>query len=206
MGRDVYTLLCPDWRGPSLVLEGASGRVAHANWRCLRLLAETGPARISGGKLIFTPADLNRRFYGRLEQAQAAGVERAVVVAREDGKGLWFSAAIHLPLGFARDTLQRALGPQGGEIAVVDFAASGSAPDRAAFAALAEAAGLAPAESQLVLSLLQGLSAEEIAEARGSSLSTVRQRIKAVLAKTHCTRQSELVGLVRGICPAGSDG
>jgi hypothetical protein len=50
MGREIYALMCPDWRGPSFVLEGTSGAIAYANWRGLKLLEASGPLR-NGGRL-----------------------------------------------------------------------------------------------------------------------------------------------------------
>jgi hypothetical protein len=43
---------------------------------------------------------------------------------------------------------------------------------------------------------LCGLSLQEIADARGLSVATVRSHTKAVLAKTGTHRQAELVGLL----------
>ena len=205
MGRDVYALICPDWRGPSVVLEGAQGFVAHANLRGLRLLKGDGPARIAGGRLVIDPEPVNRRFYARLERALANGVERSALVIRHERAQHWLSAMIHLPQGFASDALGHQLGDEADvrQLAVVEFAATSDLPDKAALAAFAESIGLAPAESQLILAMVQGASATEIAAERGSSLSTVRQRIKSVLAKATCARQSELMGLIRAICPAG---
>jgi DNA-binding CsgD family transcriptional regulator len=48
----------------------------------------------------------------------------------------------------------------------------------------------------VALALAEGLTPAEIAEARGASLHTVRNQIKAALAKSGARRQSDLVALV----------
>ncbi len=56
--------------------------------------------------------------------------------------------------------------------------------------------GLTEAESHLVELLCQGSSLEEAAEVRGVTMNTARSQLKQVFAKTHTSRQSELVRLV----------
>ena len=62
--------------------------------------------------------------------------------------------------------------------------------------ALRELYGLTEAESHLVELLCQGSSLDEAADARGVTLNTARSQLKQVFAKTHTSRQSELVRLV----------
>jgi DNA-binding NarL/FixJ family response regulator len=47
-----------------------------------------------------------------------------------------------------------------------------------------------------------GFGPETAARQRGSALSTIRQRVKTVLAKTGCRRQLELARLVTALLPA----
>jgi len=61
---------------------------------------------------------------------------------------------------------------------------------------LRELYGLTEAETQLVELLCQGSSLDEAAGARGVTLNTARSQLKQVFAKTHTSRQSELVRLV----------
>jgi DNA-binding CsgD family transcriptional regulator len=61
---------------------------------------------------------------------------------------------------------------------------------------LHELYGLTEAETQLVELLCQGSSLDEAAGARGVTLNTARSQLKQVFAKTHTSRQSELVRLV----------
>lgn len=59
--------------------------------------------------------------------------------------------------------------------------------------ALAEIFGLSTAEREILASLAQGLSAEQISEQRCRSLGTVRQQIKTVMQKMGANRQSQVV-------------
>ena len=62
--------------------------------------------------------------------------------------------------------------------------------------------GLTPAESNLTVKLLDGLSVEEAAEALAISRNTVRCQLRAIFAKTGVTRQIELMRmLLRGVIP-----
>jgi len=61
---------------------------------------------------------------------------------------------------------------------------------------LRELYGLTEAETQLVELLCQGSTLDEAADARGVTMNTARSQLKQVFAKTHTSRQSELVRLV----------
>lgn len=62
--------------------------------------------------------------------------------------------------------------------------------------------GLTPAESNLTVKLLDGLSVEEAAEALAISRHTARSQLRAIFAKTGVTRQTELMRkLLRGVIP-----
>ncbi len=68
--------------------------------------------------------------------------------------------------------------------------------------ALRELYGLTVAESHLVELLCQGSSLDEAAASRGVTMNTARSQLKQVFAKTHTSRQSELVRLVlSGVAP-----
>lgn len=58
---------------------------------------------------------------------------------------------------------------------------------------------LTPAEARIARAVGNGDSAAEIAAATGRAEATVRGQLKSILAKTGLHRQSELVGLLRGI-------
>ncbi len=61
---------------------------------------------------------------------------------------------------------------------------------------------LTPAEARVAHGLLAGESLDDIATGGGVSRNTVRTQLRAVMAKTGCTRQAEVVALLAGL-PAG---
>jgi len=203
MSKDILALICPDWCDTALVLDAVGGHVAYANWRCLNMLERRRPAWLAEGRLVFESPDFNSRFYLCLEKTVADGAETAALIEHDEWSNSWLSVTIHNGQGLFRDVLERRLGNgrPAPRLVIVEFATNGSTPEPAALAALAQSCSLAPAEFELVNSVARGISLEEIAEARGVALSTVRQRMKIVLAKTKCHRQSELVHLVMSLCP-----
>jgi DNA-binding CsgD family transcriptional regulator len=75
-------------------------------------------------------------------------------------------------------------------------------PERRATVAgrqLVELFGLTPAEAQLAVALLAGKRLARIAAERGVQLPTVRNQLRAVLAKTGTGRQAELVRLLASL-------
>lgn len=207
-GNGVFALVCPDWRNSALVIDGRSGRVAYANWKCLRLLEQEGPIRLVAGRLSLDPNEFDRRFFIQLEKTFSGGVGSSAVIFHDEQHNTWFSATIHIAQGFARSILANFLGgeTEASQIAVVEFATSRDFPAPFAVGAFARAIALTPAEQQLIWDLVRGRSTGEIAIARGVSLSTIRQRKKALFAKAHCSRQSEFVNLVRTLCPTHAEG
>ena len=61
---------------------------------------------------------------------------------------------------------------------------------------LRQAFGLTPAEVRIAIGLCRGQSPQEIANAHGVNVSTVRIQLKTVYAKTETRRQAELVALL----------
>jgi DNA-binding CsgD family transcriptional regulator len=59
--------------------------------------------------------------------------------------------------------------------------------------------GLTPAEQRLAEQLVNGVPLADAAEALGIRVTTARTRLKAIQAKTHCHRQSDLVRLALSI-------
>ncbi len=64
------------------------------------------------------------------------------------------------------------------------------------YSLLQQVFGLTKGEARLASGLLCGQSLEEIAEAHGVSVGTVRSQIKTLFSKTGTHRQAELVGLL----------
>lgn len=61
--------------------------------------------------------------------------------------------------------------------------------------------GLTPAEVEIARSLVDGASVGEIAEARATSIHTVRNQVKALLAKTGAHRQIDLLRVIDTLRP-----
>ena len=61
---------------------------------------------------------------------------------------------------------------------------------------LADLFNLTPAESRLLMYLLQGLSPNQYAALKNRSQNTVRNQLKSIFEKTEVRRQSDLVSLV----------
>jgi DNA-binding CsgD family transcriptional regulator len=204
MAKDVLALICPDWRGPMLVIDGRSNDVLYANLPCLALFERSLAARIVRGRLNFTAAEFDNRFYAKLGAAVEESLETVVVTGYEPASNAWVSAIIRNTQGFFRDTLQRVLNAPSREAypVVVEIAWNSGTPDPFALAAFAEASGLSQLELQTVRGLAMGQSVEDMASAAKLAASTVRQRLKSILTKTHTRRQAELMRLVMSLCPA----
>lgn len=63
-------------------------------------------------------------------------------------------------------------------------------------AALRQAFGFTPTEARVAVALATGSATTELAEAWGVRANTVQMHVKRLLAKTHTTRQAQLVGLL----------
>jgi DNA-binding CsgD family transcriptional regulator len=61
---------------------------------------------------------------------------------------------------------------------------------------------LTPAEARIARSLASGKTVDDIASDSHISHNTIRTHIRGVLAKTGCTRQTDVVALLTGISPA----
>jgi DNA-binding CsgD family transcriptional regulator/PAS domain-containing protein len=61
---------------------------------------------------------------------------------------------------------------------------------------------LTPAEARIARSLASGKTVDDIASDSHISHNTIRTHIRGVLAKTGCTRQTDVVALLAGISPA----
>jgi len=62
--------------------------------------------------------------------------------------------------------------------------------------ALQKIFGLTPAEARLAIEIAGGRSPEEIAEAAGIKVATLRKQLASVFAKTNTRRQPELIALL----------
>lgn len=63
---------------------------------------------------------------------------------------------------------------------------------------------LTQGEAEIVAALSAGMTVTEHATQRGVSVHTVRTLLKRAMAKTHCTRQAQLVALALGGAKPGA--
>ena len=129
-------------------------------------------------------------------------IEEAIEMSRGDGSGPGHLRSISRPSGERPfPLLVNPLRPRGGDPTLADvvavvYVSSLEGGTLRQSGALRELYGLTDAESHLVELLCQGCSLEEAAHVRGVTMNTARSQLKQVFAKTHTSRQSELVRLV----------
>ena len=202
MGREVLALACPDWREASLAIDAQNGEIAYANWRALAFLDARAPISVFGNRLIFTDPRHNQQYFTGLEKLRTSLAEEEVFVITGNCEVDWFAVTIHNPQGLYREVLQRALDAAGmsSDIIFVEIGRTRRAPSASQVAAFSEAFKFTPAEAELVFSLAQGQTLADVADRRQAAISTVRQRLKTVLAKSGCRRQTDLVRQIVSLC------
>lgn len=202
MGREVLALACPDWREASLAIDARNGEIAYANWRALAFLEARAPISVFGNRLIFTDPRHNQQYFTGLEKLRTSLAEEEVFVLAGSCEMDWFAVTIHNPQGLYREVLRRSLDAveMASEIIFVEIGRTNKTPSAQQVAAFSDALKFTPAEAELVFSLAQGQTLADIADRRKAALSTVRQRLKTVLAKSGCRRQADLVRQIVSLC------
>jgi DNA-binding CsgD family transcriptional regulator len=197
-------LLCPDWRGPSMVMDCASLRIAYANRNCLGLFKKGISIRMSTGSLTFELCSERKDFQAKIQNAIASGLQSTAFTLRTSD-GSWVMAILRFLDGEETYAVTGSHHDRDFIPAIVEFTECHYQPDPVCFAAVAEALKLSPSESRDLIAIATGQSPDEIAANSNVAISTVRQRIKSLLAKTESTRQQHLTCLVRSLCPARYD-
>jgi len=185
------------------VLNATDCSVVFANLDCIRLLTQESPAYLIGDRLRFRSSELDRRFQTEVRHLIASGAESACMIGQDPIANSWVSAMVRNSQGFFRDVIESNLGGFASDrhLMIVELAMGSDGVDPAALTVFAAATSLSKAEADLVKAIANGHSLSELAEARGVAVSTIRQRMKSVLGKTGCRRQTELVRLVLSLCP-----
>jgi DNA-binding CsgD family transcriptional regulator len=200
---EFYSFLCPDWRGASMVINTSDLSILFANESCSDIFAGNNPIGQRNGRLTFETPFIRSAFCRKLNAAPEGGQEQSAITFLVAGEPHVMTASIRqVPSGwiapepFSSCSPQRLVRP-----VLVEFSQSGYRPDPVCLQSVADAFGLTPAEAHDFSQIALGLSVAEIAAGSGVSISTVRQRIKNILAKTQCERQQGLICLVRSLCP-----
>jgi DNA-binding CsgD family transcriptional regulator len=201
---DACKLLCPDWRGPALVLDCATLRVAYANRNCIGLFKKDISINISTGTLAFELCHQRKEFQAKIQNAITTGLQSTAFTLRTTD-GSWVMAILRILNGLEADAVTGNHHDREFIPAIIEFSECHYQPDPVCFAAVADALKLSPSESRDLIAIATGQSPDEIAANSNVAISTVRQRIKSLLAKTESTRQQHLTCLVRSLCPARHD-
>lgn len=181
-------LICPDARGASAIVDVQKLKVYYANAEGKRLLAHRHPFRIDRGTLMVASGGATERLREAFAAVQAGNSQ--LIILNDEISGAASLRLSPVDLGDERLT----------GLAVADFSAERITLSQDELAALARGFGLTEAEAAIAGLLVDGLSLEGIAEARGVQRETVRNQCKTLLAKMHCHRQVDLVRMALSLC------
>jgi len=163
-----------------------NGRVLALNAAADALAREGRIFGLRGGVLAFMGSrsgEMERAI--RLAADPVAPMATTVSLPREGGSAIVIAVS---PLTVA-----------GGTRALLIFGATG--PSSIAEGALQRHYGLSPSEARIAIDLARGGSVAGIAARRSVSEATVRTQVKAILGKTGCERQGELIALILNLPP-----
>ena len=177
----------------ALILAAADGQVVHLNAAAEQQLARAGPLRFREGRLW-----CGKRACGTaLRQALAAACDSELPNATT----MLLSDHKHgrLIVGISP------LGPREGPGLALIAIHEECMPRRRSVEPLKSLFNLTRAEAEIALRIAEGATPTEIGRERRVALNTVRGQMKSLAAKLGCTRQVEIVTLVRAI-PAPASG
>ena len=180
--------------GFAAVLVGQNDRLLGMNDRARSLVAAC--FEIVDGRVVAKSADARERLHtviaaAALERVMGGG-SRPAILPRASGRPV-IAHVVPTAARFARIGLEAAV------LILID-------PDETrepASAFLKEAFGLSTSEIALARYLFRGMSLKAVAEARQTSIATLRVQLSSVFAKTGTKRQAELVSLLARLPPFG---
>ncbi|MFC4165882.1 helix-turn-helix transcriptional regulator [Teichococcus aestuarii] len=185
-----------------IVILAADRRILFMNRAARRLLEERSGCATTGngGRLRLTYGPADERFSLLLAQATTMGPPRRANTLRcPRAEGL--PALMLLVAPFQPQTMVAMPGAAPLALLLISDPRDVPPPLPDQLMALF---GLTPAEAGVAASLAQGLSPEEVAQAREVRLSTVRSQVQALLAKTGTRRQGELLRLLLSLPQAAA--
>jgi len=178
-----------------VVVVGAGNRVRSLNEAAERLAAAGTGLRIHNGRLELCDPRLDERLRAAVRSASLAPL----------GRSLAAGETIVVPVGEGRSCVLRVgpLPPEPSPSAVLEPLAIvfiGVPPTMPPYwpERIRAVYGLTPAESRLLLALLNGRRLAEYASDAGVSIHTAQSQLKSVFAKTGCRRQSDLIRRIVG--------
>lgn len=184
-----------------IILLDRAGKALKSNPAADCLLRKTGALGLShDNRLIFSDSAAREAFSRALSEC----IEPALLLNLERGRPPRRIAVKRIganPLLLTLQPLSRQASLGSDAVAVVFI----SDPDMKAEVprnTLQAAFELTPREAELAQELLRGKRIEQYAHERRVTISTVRSQIRSIYAKTHTSRQAELVNLLRGMPPS----
>jgi DNA-binding CsgD family transcriptional regulator/PAS domain-containing protein len=185
-----------DGLAASMVLVDAAARIVHANSAALAMLDEGSVIRAAGGKLTAADTQADHALHDIFINADAGDAAVgtkgiAVPLTARDGER---HVAHVLPL---TSGARRKAGIAYSAVAAV-FVCRAALDLPHPVEALANAFKLTPAETRVLMMIVQVGGIPEVAPVLGVSETTVRTHLQSIFAKTGAGRQADLVKLVAG--------
>ncbi len=171
----------------AVIMVDPSGKVLLANPQGEHVLAKRDGLGVDGGGVVRASKVSDSRLLADLIVKCAAGA-----ISETEGAISLERPSQSAPLGVLVTPLGKSVGRRGAAL----FVSEPEAPVEIPPEVLNRLYGFSPAESRLVLMLLQGLRIEEAANQIGVSPNTARYQLKQIFRKTDTSRQAELVKLI----------
>ncbi len=179
------------WLADGVVILGADGQVRYANPAAAAIFRDNDGLSIVHGEVDMAASKtaFGRAVKATLGSLSEDGGARQVVLPRPSGRPPYILTFAPASGRTADDGL-----PRDGAVTVFirDPASSAMPPAET----LRRSFALSASETGVALSLVDGMTAKEIAEARGVSLATVRTQVQSILRKTGQRRQADLIRLL----------
>lgn len=185
-----------DGLAASTFIVDANGRISHANAAAHAMLNEGSIMQAFAGKLAATDPTADRTLHDVLTSAshgdEAVGIKGiAIPLAARDGERY---VAHVLPL---TSGVRRRAGVAYSAVAAV-FVRKATLQGPHPLEALAQAYQLTPAETRVLMMIVEVGGVPEVAPVLGVSETTVKTHLQRIFAKTGTSRQADLVKLVAG--------
>ena len=199
----VSTLSALDRLSSGVLLLDGNGAVAFANRSAQRMLEDGDGLCLR--KLTHSKG-LGDLIAGDAAASKAIGVAISATLNRDPYETPHFSNCVTVPRtsGAASYTLQFSalgehseFGGEGGAYAAIVFIADGAQAVESDPALLQSAYGLTPAEAKVAVALVESGTAEQVADALGTSPHTVRTQIKQIYMKLGVDTRTRFVKLPR---------